>query len=60
MITSVPDMSHRKLSQKQKETNKRMRLAIFVARGIMENPRVKTAGTAKCWKCHPIKFSAPS
>lgn len=41
VITSVPDMSHRKLSQKQKEGNKRMRLAIFVAKGIMENPRVK-------------------
>jgi predicted nucleotidyltransferase len=41
VITSVPDMSHRKLSQKQKEANKRMQLAIFVARGIMEDPRVK-------------------
>lgn len=41
VITTVPDMSHRKLSPKQKEANKRMRLAIFVARGIMENPGVK-------------------
>jgi predicted nucleotidyltransferase len=41
VITSVPDMSHRKLSQKQKQANKQMRLAIFVAKGIMENPRVK-------------------
>ncbi len=29
VITSVPDMSHRKLSQKQKEANKQMRLAIL-------------------------------
>ncbi len=33
VITSVPDMSGRKLSQKQKEANERMRMAIIAAQG---------------------------
>jgi DNA polymerase sigma len=41
VITTVPDMSHRKLSQKQKDVNERMRLAIRVAKNITAKPREK-------------------
>jgi len=41
VITSVPDMSHRKLSQKQKEANEQMQMAIIAAKGVTEDPRLK-------------------
>ena len=41
VITAVPDMSGRKLSQKQKEANERMQMAITVAKGIIANPRIR-------------------
>lgn len=41
VITAVPDMSHRKLSQKQKEGNKRMLMAIRMAKGVTADPRLK-------------------
>jgi predicted nucleotidyltransferase len=41
VITAVPDMSSRKLSQKQKEGNERMQMAIIAAKGITAKPRLK-------------------
>lgn len=41
VITTVPDMSRRKLSAKQKEANERMQLAITAARKITQAPRLK-------------------
>src|SRR6266700_997388 len=41
VITSVPDMSGRKLSKKQKDANERMRFAILSARTITADPREK-------------------
>lgn len=41
VITTVPDMSRRKLSQKQKEVNERMQMAIIAARGLTKEPRLK-------------------
>jgi predicted nucleotidyltransferase len=41
VITGVPDMSGRKLSAKQKEVNKRMKLAIMNAKAITADPRSK-------------------
>src|SRR5262245_60099209 len=41
VVTAVPNMSGRKLSQKQKDANERMQMAIFCAQGITENPRLK-------------------
>ena len=41
VITAVPDMSGRKLTQKQKDVNERMQLAIHAAKGITANPRLK-------------------
>ncbi len=41
VITSIPDMSQRKLSQKQKEANEQMQMAIIAAKGVMANPRLK-------------------
>ena len=38
VITAVPDMSHRKLSPKQKEANERMQKAIRVAKALTANP----------------------
>jgi DNA polymerase sigma len=38
VITAVPDMSNRKLSQKQKEGNKQMQMAIIVAKALTANP----------------------
>jgi predicted nucleotidyltransferase len=40
VITSVPDMSGRKLSQKQKEANELMRFAIISAKKITADPRL--------------------
>ena len=41
VISAVPDMSSRKLTEKQKEANEKMKMAIFCAQGITENPRQK-------------------
>jgi predicted nucleotidyltransferase len=41
VITSVPDMSRRKLSAKQKEANQRMQFAILSAKKITSDPRLK-------------------
>ncbi len=41
VITAVPDMSGRKLSQKQKNANERMRLAIQSAKKITADPRLR-------------------
>ena len=41
VITTVPDMSRRKLSAKQKEANERMQLAILSARHITGHPERK-------------------
>src|SRR5258705_3499388 len=41
VITAVPDMSGRKLSQKQKEANERMRFAIMAAKYITADSRLK-------------------
>ena len=41
VIGVVPDMSRRKLSQKQKGANERMQLAIRAAKNLTANPRVK-------------------
>jgi len=41
VITAVPDMSKRKLSEKQKEANEHMLIAIKYAQGITRNSRLK-------------------
>jgi predicted nucleotidyltransferase len=41
VLAAAPDMSRRKLTQKQKEVNERMRLAIMCAQALTENPRQK-------------------
>lgn len=41
VVTAIPDMSGRKLSEKQKEANERMFIAIKYAKGITANPRLK-------------------
>ena len=41
VITAVPDMSGRKLSQKQKDANERMQFAIESAKAITADPRLK-------------------
>src|SRR6476660_6379315 len=41
VITAVPDMSGRKLSQKQKDANERMQFAIMSAKKITADPRRK-------------------
>src|SRR5258708_28517291 len=41
VITTVPDMSGRKLTKKQKEANERMQFAIMSAKGITSDPRLK-------------------
>lgn len=41
VVTVVPDMSGRKLSQKQRDANERMQMAIRWAQGITDSPRLK-------------------
>jgi predicted nucleotidyltransferase len=41
VVTAVPDMSGRKLSQKQKDANERMQMAIICAKGMVADPRLK-------------------
>lgn len=41
VVTAVPDMSGRKLSQKQKEATERMQMAIRCAKAYTANPRLK-------------------
>ena len=41
VVTAVPDMSRRKLSQKQKDANERMQCAIIAAKSITAKPRLK-------------------
>ena len=41
VITAVPDMSRRKLSQKQKDANEQMHMAIVVAKSLTANPQYK-------------------
>jgi predicted nucleotidyltransferase len=41
VVTGVPDMSGRKLSQKQKDANERMRFAIVSAKKTIADPRLK-------------------
>lgn len=41
VVTAVPDMSGRKISQKQKDANERMQFAIHSAKAITANPRLK-------------------
>jgi predicted nucleotidyltransferase len=41
VITAVPDMSGRKLTQKQKDANERMQIAIRIAQAITADPRLK-------------------
>ncbi|WP_290796167.1 nucleotidyltransferase domain-containing protein [Flavihumibacter sp. UBA7668] len=41
VITTVPDMSRRKLSPKQKENNELMSMAIIVAKSYKADPRLK-------------------
>jgi DNA polymerase sigma len=41
VVTAVPDMSRRKLSQKQKDANERMQIAIKAAKAITAKPRQK-------------------
>jgi|SRR5687767_4248175 predicted nucleotidyltransferase len=41
VLTAVPDMSRRKLSQKQKDVNERMQMAIRWAKALTAKPRLK-------------------
>lgn len=41
VLSAVPDMSGRKLTEKQKEANQKMKSAIYCAQAITENPRQK-------------------
>lgn len=41
VITTVPDMSRRKLTQKQKDANERMHMAIIAAQSLTANPQLK-------------------
>jgi predicted nucleotidyltransferase len=41
VVTGVPDMSGRKLSQKQKDVNQRMQFAVLSAKKICADPRLK-------------------
>jgi predicted nucleotidyltransferase len=41
VISAVPDMSGRKLNEKQKEANERMQMAINCAQGVVADPRLK-------------------
>jgi predicted nucleotidyltransferase len=41
VVTAVPDMSRRKLTQKQKDANVQMKFAIKFAKSITANPRSK-------------------
>ena len=41
VITAVPDMSGRKLSQKQKDATERMQMAVICAKAYTEDPRLK-------------------
>jgi predicted nucleotidyltransferase len=41
VIAAAPDMSGRKLTEKQKEANLKMKMAIECAQAITENPRLK-------------------
>jgi hypothetical protein len=41
VITAVPDMSRRKLTQKQKEANEQMQMAITAAQGLTSTPQLK-------------------
>jgi len=41
VITAVPDMSRRKLTQKQKDANEQMQMAIVAAKSLTENPQYK-------------------
>lgn len=41
VLSAVPDMSRRKLTEKQKEANVKMKMAIICAKAITTNPREK-------------------
>ena len=41
VMTAVPDMSGRKLSQKQQDANERMQMAIVCAKALTADPRLK-------------------
>src|ERR1044072_7505271 len=41
VITAVPDMSRRKLTQKQKEANEQMQMAIIAAQSLTATPQLK-------------------
>ena len=41
VLTAVPDMSGRKLSQKQRDANQRMQMAVKCAKAYTKNPRLK-------------------
>jgi hypothetical protein len=41
VITAVPDMSRRKLTQKQKDANDQMYMAIIAAKSLTQNPKFK-------------------
>ena len=41
VITAVPDMSRRKLTQKQKDGNQKMQMAVKYAKALIKNPRQK-------------------
>jgi predicted nucleotidyltransferase len=41
VMTAVPDMSGRKLSQKQQDANEKMQMAIMCAKAFTANPRLK-------------------
>ncbi|MCS3798857.1 nucleotidyltransferase domain-containing protein [Niastella sp. OAS944] len=54
VITAVPDMSRRKLTQKQKDANEQMHMAIVAAKSLTENPQFKQR-TCEMLKVEPNK-----
>src|SRR6478735_11806023 len=54
VITTVPDMSRRKLTQKQKDANEQMHMAIIAAKTLTRNPQYKQR-TCEMLKVEPNK-----
>ena len=54
VITTVPDMSRRTLTQKQKDANEQMQMAIVAAQGLTENAQLKQR-TCEMLKVEPNK-----
>ena len=54
VITTIPDMSRRKLTQKQKDANEQMQLAISAAQSLTDNAQLKQR-TCEMLKIEPNK-----